>query len=99
MEAVTGNEPNEEQWQDMLFTWSDVIAKGGAALGIGAGQMSRVDSVRLAVEKCGEARGIDADSLLASPSPTARAGHPGRCHLGDPTRRIQICSELRACPG
>jgi phosphoribosylaminoimidazolecarboxamide formyltransferase/IMP cyclohydrolase len=28
-----------------------VIARGGATIGIGAGQMSRVDSVRLAVEK------------------------------------------------
>ena len=29
-----------------------VLARGGATVGIGAGQMSRVDSVRLAVEKC-----------------------------------------------
>ncbi|MGN6202051.1 MAG: bifunctional phosphoribosylaminoimidazolecarboxamide formyltransferase/IMP cyclohydrolase, partial [Solirubrobacterales bacterium] len=73
MEAVTGNEPTEEQWQDMLFAWTVsrrvrsnaiVIAKDGATLGIGAGQMSRVDSVRLAVEKCREARGAEADNLL-----------------------------------
>ncbi len=73
MEAVTGNEPSEEQWRDMLFAWTVsrrvrsnaiVIAKDGATLGIGAGQMSRVDSVRLAVEKCREARGAEADGLL-----------------------------------
>jgi phosphoribosylaminoimidazolecarboxamide formyltransferase/IMP cyclohydrolase len=29
-----------------------VFARGGATVGIGAGQMSRVDSVRLAIEKC-----------------------------------------------
>jgi phosphoribosylaminoimidazolecarboxamide formyltransferase/IMP cyclohydrolase len=29
-----------------------VLARGGATVGIGAGQMSRVDSVRLALEKC-----------------------------------------------
>ena len=34
-------------------------------LGIGAGQMSRVDSVRLAIEKAKEARGPDAETLLA----------------------------------
>ncbi|MFL5889914.1 MAG: bifunctional phosphoribosylaminoimidazolecarboxamide formyltransferase/IMP cyclohydrolase, partial [Solirubrobacteraceae bacterium] len=60
MEAVTKTEPSEEQWRDMCFAWTVcrrvrsnaiVIAKDGATLGIGAGQMSRVDSVRLAVEK------------------------------------------------
>jgi phosphoribosylaminoimidazolecarboxamide formyltransferase/IMP cyclohydrolase len=33
-----------------------VLAKGLATIGIGAGQMSRVDSVRLAVEKARENR-------------------------------------------
>ena len=70
----TGDEPSEEQWQDMLFAWTVcrhvrsnaiVLAKDGATLGIGAGQMSRVDSVRLAIEKCREARGAEADALLA----------------------------------
>jgi phosphoribosylaminoimidazolecarboxamide formyltransferase/IMP cyclohydrolase len=42
-----------------------VLARGRATLGIGAGQMSRVDSVRLAVEKAKEARGPDAETLLA----------------------------------
>jgi phosphoribosylaminoimidazolecarboxamide formyltransferase/IMP cyclohydrolase len=85
MEAVTGNEPSEEQWQDMLFAWTVsrrvrsnaiVIAKGGATLGIGAGQMSRVDSVRLAVEKCREARGADADQLLAGSALASDAFFP-----------------------
>ena len=79
MEVVTQTQPSEQQWQDMLFAWTVsrrvrsnaiVIARDGATLGIGAGQMSRVDSVRLAVEKCREARGAEAGPLLAgSPSP------------------------------
>jgi phosphoribosylaminoimidazolecarboxamide formyltransferase/IMP cyclohydrolase len=85
MEAVTGNEPSEEQWQDMLFAWTVsrrvrsnaiVIAKDGATLGIGAGQMSRVDSVRLAVEKCREARDADADALLAGSALASDAFFP-----------------------
>ena len=85
MEAVTGNEPSEEQWCDMLFAWTVsrrvrsnaiVIAKGGATLGIGAGQMSRVDSVRLAVEKCREARGAEADDLLAGSALASDAFFP-----------------------
>jgi len=42
-----------------------VIAKDGATLGIGAGQMSRVDSVRIAIDKARQARGDEADGLLA----------------------------------
>ena len=52
--------PTEEEWRDLLFAWrvcrhvksnAIVLARDGATVGIGAGQMSRVDSVRLAVEK------------------------------------------------
>ncbi|HJX33271.1 MAG TPA: bifunctional phosphoribosylaminoimidazolecarboxamide formyltransferase/IMP cyclohydrolase, partial [Solirubrobacterales bacterium] len=66
MEVVAKTQPSEKQWRDMCFAWTVVrhvrsnaivIAKDGATLGIGAGQMSRVDSVRLAVEKCRDARG------------------------------------------
>ncbi len=85
METVTRTEPSEEQWGDMLFAWTVVrhvrsnaivIAKGGATLGIGAGQMSRVDSVRLAVEKCRDARGDDAAGLLAGSAVASDAFFP-----------------------
>jgi phosphoribosylaminoimidazolecarboxamide formyltransferase / IMP cyclohydrolase len=74
MEVATEESPGEGQWEDLWFAWkvcrhvrsnAIVIAKGGATLGIGAGQMSRVDSVRLAIEKAREARGADAGDLLA----------------------------------
>jgi phosphoribosylaminoimidazolecarboxamide formyltransferase/IMP cyclohydrolase len=73
MEVVTKTEPTDAQWRDLLFAWTVVrhvrsnaivLAKDGATIGIGAGQMSRVDSVRLAIEKCREARDDDADALL-----------------------------------
>jgi phosphoribosylaminoimidazolecarboxamide formyltransferase / IMP cyclohydrolase len=60
MRAMTEREPSEAQWEDLLFAWkvcrrvrsnAIVLAAGGATIGIGAGQMSRVDSVRIAVEK------------------------------------------------
>ena len=85
MELVTQTEPDEAQWRDLLFAWTVVrhvrsnaivIARDGATLGIGAGQMSRVDSVRLAVEKCREARGADADSLLAGSALASDAFFP-----------------------
>jgi phosphoribosylaminoimidazolecarboxamide formyltransferase/IMP cyclohydrolase len=60
MDVVTSREPTEQEWADLVFAWricrhvrsnAIVLARGGATVGIGAGQMSRVDSVRLAVEK------------------------------------------------
>jgi phosphoribosylaminoimidazolecarboxamide formyltransferase/IMP cyclohydrolase len=59
MQVVTG-EIAEQQWGDLLFAWrvckhvssnAIVIARDLQTIGVGAGQMSRVDSVRIAVEK------------------------------------------------
>ena len=65
----------EAQWGDLVFAWrvckhvssnAIVIAKDLATIGIGAGQMSRVDAVRIAVEKAG-AHGHDPNgAALAS---------------------------------
>ncbi len=75
LEVVTRREPDPEEREALLFAWdvvrfvkSNAILFAGrdATLGIGAGQMSRVDSVRLAVMKAGSA-GIDLEgSVLAS---------------------------------
>jgi phosphoribosylaminoimidazolecarboxamide formyltransferase/IMP cyclohydrolase len=63
MEVVTRRAPTEQEWADLLFAWkvarhvrsnAIVIAREERTLGIGAGQMSRVDSVRLAIEKSRE---------------------------------------------
>jgi phosphoribosylaminoimidazolecarboxamide formyltransferase/IMP cyclohydrolase len=60
MSVATECRPSEEQWGELLFAWrickhvrsnAIVFSKNLATLGIGAGQMSRVDSVRIAVEK------------------------------------------------
>jgi phosphoribosylaminoimidazolecarboxamide formyltransferase/IMP cyclohydrolase len=67
--------PDERQWGDMVFAWrvckhvssnAIVLVKDLATIGIGAGQMSRVDAVRIAVEKA-RAFGHDPEgSALAS---------------------------------
>ncbi|HEX2266476.1 MAG TPA: bifunctional phosphoribosylaminoimidazolecarboxamide formyltransferase/IMP cyclohydrolase [Solirubrobacterales bacterium] len=60
MQVVTERRPTEREWSEMGFAWkvakhvrsnAIVLSKDLATAGIGAGQMSRVDSVRLAVEK------------------------------------------------
>ena len=62
MEVVSGA-PTEMAWGDLLFAWrvvkhvtsnAIVLAGGLQTLGVGAGQMSRVDAVRIAVEKARE---------------------------------------------
>ncbi len=64
MIAVTERKPTEAEWGELLFAWrvskhvrsnAIVFARELATAGIGAGQMSRVDSVRLAVEKARDA--------------------------------------------
>jgi phosphoribosylaminoimidazolecarboxamide formyltransferase / IMP cyclohydrolase len=60
MEVVSKRHPTEAEWGDLIFASrvakhvksnAIVIAKDLATLGVGAGQMSRVDSTRIAIEK------------------------------------------------
>jgi phosphoribosylaminoimidazolecarboxamide formyltransferase/IMP cyclohydrolase len=60
MRVMSITAPAESQWGDLLFAWkvcrhvrsnAIVIARDGATIGIGAGQMSRVDAVNIAIEK------------------------------------------------
>ena len=53
-----------------------ILAKGGATIGIGAGQMSRVDSVRLAVEKARDSRGPAAEAFLGGSALASDAFFP-----------------------
>ncbi len=74
MEVVCG-EVSDEQWDDLLFAWrivkhvtsnAIVLACGRQTIGIGAGQMSRVDAVRIALEKARELGHSLAGAVLAS---------------------------------
>ena len=60
MKVVSKRQPTDAEWEELLFAWTVckhvrsnaiVVSRERATLGIGAGQMSRVDSVRLALEK------------------------------------------------
>jgi phosphoribosylaminoimidazolecarboxamide formyltransferase/IMP cyclohydrolase len=64
MQVVTERKPSEEEWGELLFGMrvckhvrsNAIVLTGGlGTLGIGAGQMSRVDSVRIAIDKAGAA--------------------------------------------
>ncbi len=61
--TVTKTQVNDELWDDISFAWemvrhvksnAIVLGKDTALIGVGAGQMSRVDSVDISIEKAGD---------------------------------------------
>jgi phosphoribosylaminoimidazolecarboxamide formyltransferase/IMP cyclohydrolase len=79
MTVMSARQPTEAEWEDMRFAWqvcrhvrsnAIVIAREGATIGIGAGQMSRVDAVRIAIEKAqagaGDASGAGGSEAAAA---------------------------------
>ncbi|MFN2465772.1 MAG: bifunctional phosphoribosylaminoimidazolecarboxamide formyltransferase/IMP cyclohydrolase [Candidatus Dormibacteria bacterium] len=72
MTSVGRRSPTEEEWEQLLFAWrivkhvksnAIVLVRDHAGVGVGAGQMSRVEAVKLAAER---ARGGAAGTVLAS---------------------------------
>lgn len=73
--VVTKRQPTPEEWDSLLFGWkvckhvksnAIVYCRGEQTLGVGAGQMARVDSSRIAVWKAGEAKLDLQGSVVAS---------------------------------
>jgi phosphoribosylaminoimidazolecarboxamide formyltransferase/IMP cyclohydrolase len=63
LEVVSTRQPTEEEWRDLRFAWivsmrvksnAIVFARDLATVGVGAGQMSRVDASFLAARKAGD---------------------------------------------
>jgi phosphoribosylaminoimidazolecarboxamide formyltransferase/IMP cyclohydrolase len=73
--VATDRRPSEREWNDLRFAWAAVapvksnaivLAREEMAIGIGAGQMSRVDSVFLAIHKARQQQHDVAGAALAS---------------------------------
>ncbi|HHX02620.1 MAG TPA: bifunctional phosphoribosylaminoimidazolecarboxamide formyltransferase/IMP cyclohydrolase [Firmicutes bacterium] len=72
LKIVTNREPSDQEWEDLFFGWkvvkyvksnAIVLCKDKQLIGVGAGQMNRVQSVRLSIDQAGnQAQG----SVLAS---------------------------------
>jgi phosphoribosylaminoimidazolecarboxamide formyltransferase / IMP cyclohydrolase len=74
LKVVTKKQPTQEQLQDLLFAWkvakfvksnAIVFCKGGMTMGVGAGQMSRLDSARIASIKAQHA-GLSLDGTAVA---------------------------------
>jgi phosphoribosylaminoimidazolecarboxamide formyltransferase/IMP cyclohydrolase len=72
---VTARQPTSDERRDLLFAWravasvksnAIVLARDGATIGIGAGQMSRVDAAFLAVHKAASGGHATAGAALGS---------------------------------
>ncbi len=111
MEVVSAREPTEEEWRDLLFAWTVamrvksnaiVFARERATVGIGAGQMSRVDASWLAVRKAGDrAKGAVMASDAFFPFPdavevAADAGVTAVIHPGGSVRDEDVLAAAEA---
>ena len=72
LQVVTKRQPTEEEIRDLLFTWkvakmvksnAIVYGKNGQTIGVGAGQMSRINSARIAAIKAEHAK-LEVKDLL-----------------------------------
>jgi len=75
LEVVTDKKPTDDQMQDLLFSWkvckfvksnAIIYCKDGMTIGVGAGQMSRVNSARIAAIKAEHAKLDIKGSVVAS---------------------------------
>ncbi|HWC89294.1 MAG TPA: bifunctional phosphoribosylaminoimidazolecarboxamide formyltransferase/IMP cyclohydrolase [Pirellulales bacterium] len=107
--VVTEKPPSESQWRDLRFAWllarfvksnAIVLAQSQALCGVGAGQMSRVDSVQIAIQKAGErARGsaLGSDAFFPFADGVQAAAGAGVAAIIQPGGSRNDDEVIRAC--
>ena len=96
LRVVTKREPTEAELADLKFGWkvckhvksnAIVLAKDGATLGVGAGQMSRVDSVKIAIAKAQkplQGTAVASDAFFPFPDGVEEAARAGATAIIQP---------------
>jgi phosphoribosylaminoimidazolecarboxamide formyltransferase / IMP cyclohydrolase len=109
LKVVTKRAPTEAEMQDLRFTWlvckhvksnAIVLGKGGMVVGVGAGQMSRVDSVHMAVRKAGErSKGVvlASDAFFPFRDNVDEAARAGVTALVQPGGSMRDADSIQAC--
>ena len=108
-QVVSERQPSPEELNDLLFAWKLVrhvrsnaisVARGGQSLGIGAGQMNRVGSARLALEAAGErARGavLASDGFFPFDDTVRLAARHGIRAVIQPGGSVRDADSIAAC--
>lgn len=109
LRVASRRQPSEEEMAELLFCWRVVkhvksnaiaISKGKALRGVGAGQMNRVRSVRLAVEQAGEhARGavLASDAFFPFPDGPEVAAEAGVTAMIQPGGSVKDEETIALC--
>ena len=107
--VVTKKKPSEEEFHALWFAWlvckhvksnAIVLAKGMQAVGVGAGQMSRVDSVQIAIRKAHErARGavLASDAFFPFRDSVDAAAAAGATAIVQPGGSQRDAESIAAC--
>ncbi len=108
-QVVSERQPTDQEWDDLRFAWKLVrhvrsnaiaVARGGQSLGIGAGQMNRVGSARLALEAAGDrARGavLASDGFFPFDDTVRLAAARGISAVIQPGGSVRDADSIAAC--
>ncbi len=109
LKTVTRRAPTAAELADLRFAWlvakhvksnAIVLAKDGQVVGVGAGQMSRVDSVRLAITKAGDrVRGsaLASDAFFPFRDNIDEAARAGVAAVAQPGGSLRDAESIAAC--
>jgi phosphoribosylaminoimidazolecarboxamide formyltransferase/IMP cyclohydrolase len=109
LRVATRRAPSEQELADLRFAWlvckhvksnAIVVAKGGMVHGVGAGQMSRVDSVHMAVRKAGDrVRGtvLASDAFFPFRDNIDEAAKAGITAVIQPGGSMRDADSIQAC--
>jgi phosphoribosylaminoimidazolecarboxamide formyltransferase/IMP cyclohydrolase len=108
LQVVTEKRPSEDEMEDLLFAWKAVkhvksnaivVAKDMATLGVGAGQMNRINSARFALEQAGDeakAAVLASDAFFPFPDVVEAAGEAGISAIIQPGGSIRDDESIKA---
>jgi phosphoribosylaminoimidazolecarboxamide formyltransferase/IMP cyclohydrolase len=109
--CVTERKPTEEELRALVFAWrvtkhvksnAIVFARDGVVVGVGAGQMSRVDSVKLAVSKAHELKHslegtvVGSDAFFPFPDGVEEAAKAGATAMAQPGGSVRDSDVIAA---
>ncbi|MDI6871562.1 MAG: bifunctional phosphoribosylaminoimidazolecarboxamide formyltransferase/IMP cyclohydrolase [Bacillota bacterium] len=108
LKVVTSRAPSPEQWEELRFAWkvvkhvksnAIVVARGRRTLGIGGGQVNRIDPARYALQRAGEAaRGavLASDAFFPMPDVVEAAAAAGIAAIIQPGGSIRDAESIAA---